>query len=330
MRLEHAIKPESSMSTLLWLRFRAFSAPIFLLTVWLLLIIATAIYRPDFISYQTLLAVVFTMSIVGVLAIGQALVTISGGFLDLSQPSCLIFASFVSVKLSEAGMPFIIVILGAIITGVIVGAINALIIVLARLNPIIVTLATNFIGLAVLFLLFRAAEVPIGSEIHTFGRAYFLGLPATWWPMLILIFIVGLLIHQTRYGRQTIAVGGNLYAAQTRGISLKKTRFLIFSIAGGFVGFAAILFCSASGPFNSDSANILQLNVIAAVILAGISLEGGRGHLWMLFLSVGLLSTVPTSLVFFGLSSDAQAIFQGLILVLAVTFDGYRPRKITL
>ena len=82
MRLEHAIKPESSMSTLLWLRFRAFSAPIFLLTLWLLLIIATAIYRPDFISYQTLLAVVFTMSIVGVLAIGQALVTISGGFID--------------------------------------------------------------------------------------------------------------------------------------------------------------------------------------------------------------------------------------------------------
>ena len=102
------------------------------------------------------------------------------------------------------------------------------------------------------------------------------------------------------------------------------------STAGGFVGFAAILFCSSSGPFNSGSANILQLNVIAAVILAGISLEGGRGHLWMLFLSVGLLSTVPTSLVFFGLSSDAQAIFQGLILVLAVTFDGYRSRKITL
>ena len=58
--------------------------------------------------------------------------------------------------------------------------------------------------------------------------------------------------------------------------------------------------------------------------------EGGKGHLWMLFLSVGLLSTVPTSLVFFGLSSDAQAIFQGLILVIAVTIDGYRAKKVTL
>lgn len=330
MRVENAIKSGPSMKSSLWLRLRTYIAPFVLLTGWLLLIIATSIYRPDFISYQTLLAIVFTMSIVGVMAIGQALVTISGGFIDLSQPSGLIFASLVSVKLSEAGMPFALVIFGAILTGIIIGVINALIIVLARLNPIIVTLATNFIGLAILYLLFQSAQVPIGSEIHTFGRAYFLGLPATWWPMLILIFIVGFLIHQTRYGRQTIAVGGNRYAAQTRGISLKKTRVLVFSIAGGFVGFAAILFCSASGPFNSASANILQLNVIAAVILAGISLEGGRGHFWMLFISVGLLSTVPTSLVFFGLSSDAQAIFQGLILVIAVTIDGYRARKITL
>ena len=330
MRIENAIEPEPSNFEILWLRFRSFGAPILLLSAWLILIIATSLYRPDFISYQTLLAVVFTMSIVGVMAIGQSLVTISGGFIDLSQPSGLIFASLVSVKLSEAGMPFIIVILGAIITGVIVGSINALIIVLAKLNPIIVTLATNFIGLAVLYLIFRAAEVPIGSDIHTFGRAYLLGLPATWWPMLFLVLIVGFLIHQTQYGRQTIAVGGNRYAAQARGISLKKTRILVFSIAGGFVGFAAILFCSASGPFNTASANILQLNVIAAVILAGISLEGGKGHLWMLFLSVGLLSTVPTSLVFFGLSSDAQAIFQGLILVVAVTIDGYRARKIIL
>ena len=227
MRIENAIEPEPSNFEILWLRFRSFGAPILLLLAWLILIIATSLYRPDFISYQTLLAVVFTMSIVGVMAIGQALVTISGGFIDLSQPSGLIFASLVSVKLSEAGMPFIIVILGAIITGVIVGSINALIIVLAKLNPIIVTLATNFIGLAVLYLIFRAAEVPIGSDIHTFGRAYLLGLPATWWPMLFLILIVGFLIHQTQYGRQTIAVGGNRYAAQARGISLKKTRILV-------------------------------------------------------------------------------------------------------
>ena len=84
MRIENAIEPEPSNFEILWLRFRSFGAPILLLSAWLILIIATSLYRPDFISYQTLLAVVFTMSIVGVMAIGQALVTISGGFIDLS------------------------------------------------------------------------------------------------------------------------------------------------------------------------------------------------------------------------------------------------------
>ena len=84
---------------------------------------------------------------------------------------------------------------------------------------------------------------------------------------------------------------------------------------------------SAAGPFNPSSANTLQLNVIAAVILAGISLAGGRGNFWMLLLSVGFLSTIPTALVFFGLSSDTQSIFQGILLMIAVAIDGHRARR---
>jgi ribose transport system permease protein len=116
-------------------------------------------------------------------------------------------------------------------------------------------------------------------------------------------------------------------AAKARGISLTKTRFATFMASGAFAGLAAILFASSAGPFNPGSANNLQLNVIAAVILAGISLNGGRGNFWLLFLSVGFLSTIPTSLVFFGLSSDSQAIFQGFILMIAVAIDGYRARR---
>ncbi|HEY0853610.1 MAG TPA: ABC transporter permease [Devosia sp.] len=308
-------------------RFGGWGTGLMLAAVWLALIAATTLYRADFFSHQTLLAVTFTMAVVGVLAIGQGLVAISGGFIDLSQPATLITASLVAVRLSEAGLPLPLVILGAVLTGMICGAINATIIVFAKLNPVIVTLATNFIGLAALFLVFQLAEVPRGSDIHAFGRASFLGLPAIWWPMLLLVLLVGFLLPRTRYGRRAIAVGGNRAAAKARGISLKLTRFAIFMAAGGFVGFAAVLFAATSGPFNPGSGNGLQLNIIAAVILAGISLSGGRGNFWMLLLSVGFLSTVPTSLVFFGLSSDTQSIFQGFILVIAVAIDGFRARR---
>lgn len=308
-------------------RFSGWGTGLMLAAVWLLLIAATGLYRPDFLSHQTVLAVTFTMAVVGVLAIGQGLVAISGGFIDLSQPATLITASLVTVRLSEAGLPLPVVIIGAVLTGMICGGINATIIALAKLNPVIVTLATNFIGLAALFLVFQLAEVPLGSEIHNFGRANFLGLPAIWWPMLALVLIVGFLLPRTRYGRRAIAVGGNRAAAKARGISLIRTRFAIFIAAGGFVGFAAVLFAATSGPFNPGSGNGLQLNIIAAVILAGISLGGGRGNFWLLLLSVGFLSTVPTSLVFFGLSSDTQSIFQGFILIISVAIDGYRARR---
>jgi ribose transport system permease protein len=303
--------------------------PLTLLAAWLLLIAATGLYRPDFLSHQTLLAITFTMAIVGVLAIGQTLVAISGGFLDLSQPSALILSSLVAVRLAEAGMPLPVLVVAAVLAGMAWGFLNATIIVFGKLNPVIVTLATNFIGLAALFLVFQLAQVPQGSDIHALGRTAQFGLPAIWWPMALLVLVVGYLLPRTRYGRRAIAVGGNRYAAKARGISLRATRFAVFIAAGGFAGFAAILFAASSGPFNPGSGNSLQLNVIASVILAGISLSGGRGNLWLLLLSVGFLSTIPTSLVFFGLSSDTQSIFQGLILVIAVAIDGFRARRST-
>jgi ribose transport system permease protein len=302
------------------LSLQGWGTAITLIVVWALLIAATGLYRPDFFAHQTLLAIAFTMSIVGVLAIGQGIIGISGGFIDLSQPACLILSGLAAVRLSEAGLPLVIVCMTW-------GAFNAAIIVVAKLNPVIVTLATNFIGLAALYLVFQLAQVPNGSEIYLMGRASFLGLPVIWWPTLLLILVVGFLVRYSRYGRRMTAVGGNRLAAKARGISLKKTRFATFMAAGGFVGFAAVLFASAAGPFNPSSANTMQLNVIAAVILAGISLAGGRGSFWMLLLSVGFLSTIPTSLVFFGLSSDTQSIFQGVLLMIAVAIDGYRARR---
>lgn len=305
----------------------SWGAPLVVLASWLALIGVTSLYRPDFLSHQTLLAITFTMSIVGVLAIGQGLVSISGAFLDLSQPANLILSSLVVIRLSEAGMPLPLLIVGGIVTGMGFGLTNALIIVYGKINPIIVTLSTGFIGIAALYLIFQSAQVPIGSDIYAFGRSSFLGVPAIWWPMLGLVLIVGVIMRRTIFGRRVTAVGGNRFAAQVRGISLKKTRLMIFTLAGGFVGFTAILFSSAAGPIEAKSADLLLLNVIAAVIVAGISLSGGRGHFWMLLLSVGLLSTVPTSLVFFGLNSDWQAVFQGLILVVAVAIDGYRAKR---
>ncbi len=295
---------------------------------WLLLVLASAVHRADFLSYQTLLAVAFTMAIVGVLAVAQALVGMSGAILDLSQPTALTLAGAVVCQLLGMGWPIPIVLVAGILVGAAWGLFNATIIVVGKLNPIIVTLATNFIGTAVMFLIFQHIQAPIASPVVAWGQGNFLGLPNIWWPMVALVLIVGFLLPRTAYGRHAIAVGGSRFAAQARGISLKKTRFAIFISSGAIVGLASIMFAASNGPFAPSAGTTFQLPVIAGVILAGVSLAGGRGSIWLILLSVGFLSTVPTSLVFFGLSSNWQAVFQGFILIVAVSIDGWRARRL--
>ena len=309
------------------MRFGGWGNAAVLAGAWIVLIAASGIYRADFLSHQTVLAITFTMAITGVLAVGQALVGISGGILDLSQPAALILTAYVVSRLLEVGANTAIAIAITIAAGALWGLLNALIIVYGKLNPIIVTLATNFIGAAVLFLIFQIAQAPIHSGFRDFGRGYFLGLPNIWWPMVALVLVVGYFLPRTRYGRHAIAVGGSRFAAQARGISLRKTRYAIFIASGIFAGIAGVLFAASAGPFTASAGSVYLLPVIAAVILAGVSLAGGRGNVWFILLSVGFLSTVPTSLVFFGLSSNWQAVFQGLILIFAVAIDGYRARR---
>jgi ribose transport system permease protein len=295
---------------------------------WIALIVVSGVHRADFISHQTVLAISFTMAIVGVLAVAQALVGISGGILDLSQPTGLTLAAAIVARLLELGVPIPAVVVAGILAGAGWGFVNALIIVYGKLNPIIVTLATNFIGSAIMFLIYQNAQVPLKSALNDYGRTYFLGLPNIWWPMVILVLLVGFFLPRTRYGRHIVAVGGNRFAAQARGISLRKTRFGIFTVSGAIVGAAGILFAASNGPFAPIAGATFQLPVIASVILAGVSLAGGRGNIWLILPSVGFLSTIPTSLVFFGFSSNWQAVFQGMILIVAVAIDGWRGKRL--
>jgi ribose transport system permease protein len=295
---------------------------------WIALIVVSGLHRADFLSHQTVLAISFTMAIVGILAVAQALVGISGGILDLSQPTGLTLAASVVAKLLQLGVPVAAVVVAGIAVGAAWGFLNALIIVYGKLNPIIVTLATNFIGGAIMFLIYQNIQAPLRSAFSDYGRTYFLGLPNIWWPMVVLVLLVGFFLPRTRYGRHVIAVGGNRFAAQARGISLKKTRFAVFTISGAIVGLAGILFAASNGPFAPTAGATFQLPVIASVILAGVSLAGGRGSIWLILLSVGFLSTIPTSLVFFGFSSNWQAVFQGSILIIAVAIDGSRAKRL--
>lgn len=295
--------------------------------VWVLLIVVTTVVRPDFLSTQTLLAVTFTASISGILAVAQSLVVISGGLLDLSLPVSLILSAWTTVMVLGAGGSTVVAVTVGILTGAAWGALNGLIVVFGKLNPIIVTLATGFGGLALMLLLFQSAQIPAGSELRQFGLGRFLGLPNIFWPMIAVVLLAGLALAYTRWGRRLIAVGGNAQAAKARGISLRKARLGTFIGAGAVAGLAGVMFTAVNPSFTPNAGAGFQLIVIAAVILAGVSLSGGKGNLLVLLLSVGFLATIPTSIAFFGLAPAWAMVFQGALLMFAVGIDGFRLKR---
>ena len=196
-----------------------------------------------------------------------------------------------------------------------------------KLNPIIVTLGTNFAGAAIVNIYLQSGQTPLKSGLANWGQSEVLGLPSVFWAMAIFVLIAGYFLSHSRVGRRTIAVGGNPQAARVRGISLRRTRFGVFIASGAVCGFAALLFTASTLNFVSSEATYYLLPCVAATILAGIRLQGGSGNLWLILLSVGLLSTVPTSLAFFGVGELWQNVPPGVVLVVAVSIDGYRQMR---
>ena len=294
---------------------------------WGALVFGSALFRSDFLSRQTLLAVTFTMAIVGVLSVGQGLVAMSGAILDLSVPTALILPSWAVASLLGQGINIFLVIFAALAGGGAWGLFNALIIVFGKINPIIVTLGTNFAGAAMLNILFENAQTPMSSGLAKWGQGKFLGLPNIFWPMLLIIALVGYFVPRSRVGRHMIAVGGSSQAARARGISLRKTRFAVFVASGTLSGVAALLFTASDLYFIPNDGSNFLLPTLATIIVAGIALSGGAGNLWLIFLSVGFLSTVTTALAFYGLSDVWQQVPPGAILMIAVSIDGYRRMR---
>ena len=296
-----------------------------LFVAWLTVVIVTTIHSPDFLSQRVVLAVGFTMAITGILAVGEAIITVSGAILDLSIPAALIFPAWVTASLlsSSSSLAVPIVILIGVGVGIAWGLVNATLVTMLRINPIIVTLGTNFIGIAYLTTRFAIASVPNNSAWYTFAIGHTLGLPTIWWVMLVIILVATVMMSYTRVGRHITAVGGSSLAARSRGISIPRIRLGAFAIAGMCYGIAGVLFAGSTGNFAPADTTFYLLAVIAAMLLAGVHLDGGKGHLLLLLPSLLLLSTVQTALVFFGLNSAWQTVFQGAILIATLAGDGY-------
>lgn len=254
------------------------------------------------------------------IALPMALIMVTGE-IDLSVGSMVGLASVVTGVLTQAGAPFEIAALAALAVGVVGGAVNGFLVTVVGLPSLAVTIGTLalFRGLAV-GLLGTTAVTDFPEMWTDLAKAKIAGttIPYITVPFLVLLVIFVVLLHFTPFGRGIYAIGLSKDAARFSGVHVERTKFILFVLAGVVAAFAGIFFTLRFGSARGDNATGLELQVIAAVVLGGVSVFGGRGQLHGVVAAVLLIGVLSSALRLANVTSDVINIITGGLLVASV------------
>jgi ribose transport system permease protein len=298
----------------------------------LLLIAVFAVFSlldPRFFDLQTLATVARSAAYIGIIAVGMTLVLMTAG-IDLSVGSMMYLAAVVVGQLiNQVALPVAVVPVLAILVGLVLGAINGAAISVLRVIPFIVTLAmlTAFRGLG----LDRSdsREVNYPDVIGQLGSQPILGIPLPVWVFGVVVLLAHLLVTRTPFGRQLLATGEDRVAAERAGIPVRRILFAVYAISGALAGLASFvamtqLRTAAPGFGGGD-----EFDAIAAAVLGGTSLFGGRGSVFPgTVVGTLLIQLIQTGLQFLQVDLYVTPMIQALIILLAVFVDALRTGRL--
>lgn len=285
--------------------------------------VGLAVLSPDFLTVANLLNVMRQVSINALIAFGMTLVILLGG-IDLSVGSMLALSSVGIATLIQAGVnPMLATLLG-VIGGGVMGLLNGLVVSKGKVAPFIATLASMTIlrGLALV--------VSGGSPITGFnsdlfsmlGGGYVAGLipiPVVW--MLIMFGLFAFLLKKTVFGRHVYATGGNEEAARLSGVKVDQIKLWVYTVSGAMSAMAGVVLTSRLNSAQPTAGSGYELDAIAAVVLGGTSLTGGRGWIFGTLMGALLIGVLNNGLNLLGVSSFYQQVIKGVVILLAVLID---------
>jgi rhamnose transport system permease protein len=285
-----------------------------------LVVIVSAVSIRGFAQPITVNYLLLDVAPILLIALPMTLVMITGE-IDLSVGSMVGLASVVTGVLTESGAPFEVAALAALAVGVIGGAFNGFLVTVVGLPSLAVTIGTLalFRGLAV-GLLGTTAVTDFPEMWTALAKAKIAGttIPYIVIPFLILLAIFIVVLHFTPFGRGIYAIGLSKDAARFSGVNVERTKFILFMLSGVVAAFAGIFYTLRFGSARGDNATGLELQVIAAVVLGGVSVFGGRGHLHGVVAAVLLIGVLGSGLRLAGVTSDVINIITGGLLIFSV------------
>jgi ribose/xylose/arabinose/galactoside ABC-type transport system permease subunit len=302
-----------------------------LLGLLLVALVFGVLIGPQFFRLANLELMARQTVIVCVAALGMTMVIISGG-IDLSVGSIVSISTVVVALLLRAGYDPALALLGALGASAICGACNGVLVTRLRVVPFIVTLGTMLLirGAAKGFAEERRIEAPItwiNGLLRTARDGSTLGVPAGIWITVILALVVGAVLGYTRFGRHVFAIGSNERTARLCGVRIDRRKLQVYTLSAVFAGLAGVLEFSRLAVGDPTVAVGLELDVIAAVIIGGGSLLGGKGTVIGTVCGAAIMAVIQVGCSQQGLPNWVQQIVTGVIIVLAVALDRWRQGK---
>ncbi len=290
------------------------------------LIVAFSIASPVFFSAANFANIGRQTALVSIIAVGMTFVVVSGE-IDLSVGSVLAVSGMISaLAMEDVANSWIVGAVAALGVGVLAGLFNGLITTRLRIPSFLVTLGTLGIGSGIALLVTGTQPVLITN--NTYGNIFGLGavagipIPVVW---TILAVIAGVLVlHFSTFGRQVYATGGNTLAAKYSGIKTHRVKVVAFVFTGVLAALAALVLTGQSGAARPDFGTGLELDVIAATILGGTSLFGGRGTILGTVIGSLVIGIINNGLVLLGVQSSVQEIVKGALIIAAVALTATR------
>jgi ribose/xylose/arabinose/galactoside ABC-type transport system permease subunit len=300
------------------------------LTALILIVIAAAVRYDSFLTTQNIVNLLRQNSMLGIVAIGMTFVILTKG-IDLSVGSLLALGGIVSAFLSPLGLFWAILV--PIMVTTCLGLVNGVIISKLRMEPFIVTLAM-MIGVRGFVYAFSDQKSmivdPAITEIYKFfGRGSLLWIPVPIWIFITLILVTSYILKNTSFGRSVYAVGGNEEASKLMGLKINRIKILVYGLSGAFSGLAGIILASRLGGVAQPVAgDMWELDAIAAVVIGGTLLTGGKGNVFGTFIGVMLLGVVLNVINMEGtINSWWQPVIRGVFLIVIVLLQSQLLNK---
>lgn len=304
----------------------------------LIMCIALSFLSDRFLTADNAWNVMRQISVNVVISVGMTLVILTGG-IDLSVGSILAFCGAVTAGMLKFGaeipglnlyVDFTLVgaLVGGILIGTALGWFNGLTITRFKVPPFVATLAMLTIARGLTMLWTGGFPITgLGESMAFIGTGWFLGMPMPVWISIVIVVAAVILTNRTRLGRYIYAIGGNEKAAELSGLKIRKIKMIVYSIAGAMAAIGGILVTSRLDSAQPNAGAGFELDSIAAVVIGGTSLSGGKGTIMGTVQGALIIGILNNGLVLLNVSPFWQQVIKGLVILLAVIIEKINKRE---